>query len=204
MRSFQEWSKDENLYLDTLQIMEEEDRYVSRNNALRRSQVPSVTMGDLDSHVSHDLRGAWRTWVSDLVVPQLARHWMLFGTLTLRDWDGQAPGLRKGRKAMYDFCASIEDKCLSYVFVEERGTQNDRLHYHGLVRADRILHPAQGLLLQDYRRLWSAGYSNWDVARKVSGAVSYATKYIIKGQYAGETGFWAKAQNEPQQIMLED
>ena len=136
-------------------------------------------------------------------MPQLARHWMAFGTLTFADWDGQAPGIRKGRKAMYDFCEAIKDISLSYMFVEERGLENDRLHYHGLVRLDRIDHPTQGLLLQDFGRLWTAGFAGWDIARTITGAVSYATKYILKGQYRGETGFWARRQECAQLIRME-
>lgn len=208
MQKFSEWSKGENHYLDTVRLMQKEHDNESRDpeaSARRRRSRPSegFTFDSVPVDSQHDLRVAWRDYVSELVVPQLARHWMAFGTLTFTDWDGQAPGLRKARTAMYGFADAIDDLCLSYVFVEERGALNDRLHYHGLVRVDRVVHPTQGLLLSSYKGLWRAGFSGWEPARKISGAVSYATKYIIKGQYAGETGFWAKRQGLAQSISME-
>ncbi len=131
---------------------------------------------------------------------------LLFGTFTFADWvskDGvsSAPGLRKGRRAINRFIERVNDYVDAFVIVEERGKQNDRLHYHCLLRCDRAA-TFEGLLIPSLLKMWKEGYSKLEPARGIAEAISYSTKYVLKGQYAGELGFWAKRSSAVRQMPL--
>ncbi len=163
-------------------------------------------MGDLPISPSLELRESWKSFVAELVQPELAIDVLLFGTFTFADWVSQdgvsfAPGLRKGRRAINCFIERVNEYVDAFVIVEERGKQNDRLHYHCLLRCDRSA-TFEGLLLPTLLKLWTAGYSKLEPARGIAEAISYSTKYVLKGQYAGELGFWAKRSTRVRQMSM--
>ncbi len=153
------------------------------------------------------LRESWRTFVGDIVTPELSIHRLLFCTFTFENYvsrySGQeeVPGIQKGRKAIEHWMAITSEHTDSYVIVEERGKANSRLHYHGLVRVIRTA-TGNDLLLNTLRKAWSRGFSDVDEARSVSEACHYVTKYVLKGQYDTALGFWAKKSDRSHQIKL--
>ncbi len=168
----------------------------------RRGDTPAEQPLDAPS-----LREAWRTFVGDIVTPELSIHRLLFCTFTFENFvsrsSGQeeVPGIQKGRKAIEYWMGITDQHTDSYVIVEERGKANSRLHYHGLVRV--IRRPTgNDLLIATLRKSWSRGYADVDEARSVSTAADYVTKYVLKGQYAAQMGIWFKKSDQSHQMAL--
>jgi len=191
---------------------ENEDR-IDRLTAHRRDKAHArngIRAGDTSALKPIDgdsLRTSWRTFVGDIVTPELAIHRLLFCTFTFENFKDyakgldEAPGFQKGRSAIDYWMATTNELTDSYVIVEERGKANARLHYHGLVRV--IRRPfGDALLVDTLRKAWTKGFSDVDEARSVSEACNYVTKYVLKGQYEASLGFWAKKSDRSHQLEL--
>ncbi len=193
------WELDNEARVDRLSA--HRDGFTARNG-IRAGRSPPVKAIDTPS-----LRESWRTFVGDIVTPELSIHRLLFCTFTFENYKNYAknldevPGLQKGRRAIEYWMATTNEHTDSYVIVEERGKANSRLHYHGLVRV--IRRPTgNDLLVNTLKRAWTRGFSDVDEARSLSEACAYVTKYVLKGQYAAEMGFWAKKSDRSHQMSL--
>ncbi len=212
MNMFEDWKQGLLAYYSSLWEMDNEDRRdrlrarhrvgVTYGNAQRRGDTPPGKPIDAPS-----LRESWRTFVGDIVTPELAMHRLLFCTFTFENFKDyarnldEAPGVQKGRKAIEYWMAITSEHTDSYVLVEERGKANSRLHYHGLVRV--IRRPVgDDLLLALLRKAWTHGFNEVEDARSVSEACSYVTKYVLKGQYEASMGFWAKTSDRSHQLAF--
>ncbi len=150
-----------------------------------------------------DVRVAWRSFVSDVVSPELAIHALKFFTLTFRDIRGQPPILTHGRKVIERFIAQLSPLVDSFVIVEERGSINDRLHYHGLYRYSKLDYTSLHVmpLLKEWER--DNGFIKFEDPKSSDATISYTAKYLVKGQYTGDSGFWARRSGAELQIKME-
>ncbi len=210
--TFEDWRSGLHAYETALQEGINEDR---RNRILARRRVGTAVgiarrKGDitpLKPIDSPSLRESWRSFVGDIVTPELAIHRLLFCTFTFenfRDYGknlDEVPGVQKGRKAIEYWMAITAEHTDSYVIVEERGKANSRLHYHGLVRV--IRRPTgNDLLTATLRKAWSRGFSDVEEARSLATAADYVTKYVLKGQYEAQMGIWLKKSYRSHQMAL--
>ncbi len=96
----------------------------------------------------------------------------VFGTLTFGG--SRPPGPQKGRKALEAFMA--QEDIRSGIATEERGSENDRLHYHFVVVIEMYANEDSIGVIQD---AWHHGYTQMDVMRD-RGALAYVVKYATK------------------------
>ncbi len=149
------------------------------------------------------LRQAWTTFVSGLISPELAIHKLKFLTLTFADIRGAPPTLTHGRKQLEYFIADLAKLADSFVFVEERGKIKDRLHYHGLIRYDKMNYfPAEVAALLTRWRLVN-GFFKYEDPKSEDKITAYTTKYLVKGAYSGDTGFWVLRSDAAIAIKME-
>lgn len=69
-----------------------------------------------------------------------------------------------------------QDDILSGIATEERGSENDRLHYHAVVVIEAFAGEDSIGRIQD---AWTHGYSMMDLMREL-GALAYVLKYATK------------------------
>lgn len=212
MNNYEDWRDGLLAYNESLWELDNEARRdriaahrrygTTHGNGIRAGDTAPVKSIDTTS-----LRESWRTFVGDIVTPELAIHRLLFCTFTFENFKDYArqldesPGFQKGRKAIEFWISNTNQHTDSYVLVEERGKANSRLHYHGLVR---VLRRPSGndLLLAFLRKSWTHGFTQVEDARDLTSASHYVTKYVLKGQYEASMGFWAKTSNNSQQLAL--
>ncbi len=197
-----DWSDGWKAYLQSKSELDKEQNVsaIHIGSSGNRDAVESVNSDVFDSE---PLRREWTTFVSELVEPQLACHAMRFVTLTFRDIRDAPPTLTHGRREMESFLLKLRKEVDSFIFVEERGAENARLHYHGLIRYN-YLESSQMLILslfQDWKL--SNGFFKYEEPKSQAGAISYTIKYVLKGAYSGDTAFWAKRSDAVTQIKME-
>lgn len=165
--------------------------------------VHDTQRSDSGFSAAQSLRSEWRDFVSDLVQPQLACQSMRFITLTFRDIRGGPPTITHGRKEMEAFLGKLSPHTDSFVFVEERGKVNERLHYHGCIRINMFKHSV--ITISQLLHSWRVtnGFYKFEKPGQDIKAINYTAKYIVKGQYAGDAGFWAKRSTAETQILME-
>lgn len=106
----------------------------------------------------------------------------VFMTLT---FSGRYPGPQRGRKAVKGFLESVKADYVSAFFTEERGAENDRLHYHGVM----LMRPDAGLSkLVGLKTAWAHGFSRMEIVEDLDGSLTYVLKYTIKE--AGEASWF--------------
>ncbi len=199
-----DWSDGWKEYLKSEKFMEDDNggRPIHKLHLSPVGDGVNSKQPDSTVYCAESLRSEWRDFVSSIVLPELAVHSMRFITLTFRDIRGKPPTLTAGRRALERLLAKLQLETDSFVFVEERGAINDRLHYHGCIRLN-IMEDSPLLimsLLQDWKRDY--GFFKFDEPDSNDKAISYTAKYVAKGAYKGDTGFWAKKTNREVQMTL--
>lgn len=125
------------------------------------------------------MKEAWVLFAAQQVQTNADAEVRVFGTLT---FGGQRmPGPQRGRKAV-EIWFEQED-ILSGIATEERGSENDRLHYHFVVVIEMYAQEDSIGRLQDR---WTNGYSLMDIMRDrgaLEYVVKYATKSVSEAQY---------------------
>ena len=116
-------------------------------------------------------KGAWVDMVKDRMGPLGVP---LFLTLT---FGGRYPGPQRGRKALASFLEVVEGDFINAFFTEERGSENDRLHYHGLMMARPDMSLAQ---LGKMKAAWRQGFSRMEICEDFNGSLGYILKYVMK------------------------
>lgn len=96
----------------------------------------------------------------------------VFVTLTFKG--SRPPGPQRGRKALESWMAQQDIRC--GLATEERGSENDRLHYHAVVVIEAYAEEDSIGRLQD---AWTHGYTSMDLMRE-TGALAYVVKYATK------------------------
>lgn len=119
-----------------------------------------------------EMKDAWVLLAAQQVRIHEPGEARIFGTLTFRG--SRPPGPQRGRKALEAFMA--QDDILSGIVTEERGAENDRLHYHFVVVIEIYANEDSIGVIQDH---WTHGYSLMDVMRD-TGALAYVIKYATK------------------------
>ncbi len=119
------------------------------------------------------MKEAWVLFATQQVQTNGDGEVRVFGTLTFGG--SRMPGPQRGRKALEAFMAQPD--ILNGIATEERGSENDRLHYHFVVVIEMYANEDSVGILQDN---WIAGYSLMDIM-KDQGALEYVVKYATKG-----------------------
>lgn len=207
--SYVDWSSGLRAYWQAVEDFDKEDKKIARRIRKRHKGDGTLVMGGPAIREYKSTREAWVEMVCGIVSPEFATDVLLFGTFTFANYNDvdrgiieEPPGVQKGRNAIEAFMKGIDDYVDSYFIVEERGTQNNRLHYHSLLRVDRSANIAIPFTSR-MCKLWRHGYSKLEEARGVAEAISYSTKYVLKGQYSSTCGFWAKRSTRVLQLRLE-
>ncbi len=200
--SWLDWSDGWIEYLQAQSALEEETHV----RPIHIGSVGSVHAGQRDNsevYTAEALRTEWRSFVSDIVEPQLAIHTLRFVTLTFRDIHGNSPTLTRGRRELETFILNLRDEADAFVFVEERGKENARLHYHGCIRYNIMEYSQMQVmsLLSEWKR--DNGFYKYEVPKKQASAIDYTVKYLVKGAYSGDTAFWAMRSTANTQILME-
>ena len=113
---------------------------------------------------------------------------LLMVTLTFRDFDGNAPGIKKVRKNVDSWLSRIK-RVSDRGFVAAERSPAERLHAHGMLR---IRHGTDlGVAAARMAGQWNAGYIRVEVARNIDHAVRYMVKYCLEGMVSDEGDFWA-------------
>lgn len=96
----------------------------------------------------------------------------VFVTLTFKG--SRPPGPQRGRKALEQWMLQDDIRC--GLATEERGSENDRLHYHAVVVIEAYAGEDSIGRLVD---AWTHGYTSMDLMRE-TGALAYVVKYATK------------------------
>lgn len=128
----------------------------------------------------HDLENAWYEFVNEY----FDKGFDVFGTLTFAPPDNgyhpegwTAPGIQMGRKQIKKWVEKVTPFCDRVFYVEERGSQNDRLHYHFLVSFNNDSHIS--IMMRELEVAWPLGFVKLDTPKGV-GAMKYCLKYCLK------------------------
>ena len=105
-------------------------------------------------------------------------------TLTFRDIKGQVPTLTRGRRCAKLFAEGMQSSGFAGVIVEERGSLNERLHYHAATRIGAEGDNLKGLAFSVILGEWEVRNGFVSVRRGSGGAIEYVCKYLAKGDLA--------------------
>lgn len=161
----------------------------------------------MDRYRPWEMKKVWAEWMKDKLVVD-DRYSFLFSTLTFGctkcagnqydeshvranknyHHDYLVPGPQSARKRFrkyWDLAYSHGVKVDKVYGAEERGSSNNRLHYHSV---SRVLGTIDNELLEQLRSMWVHGFSQIQILGNdnFDRAVNYVSKYLAKGHYVDD------------------